>query len=107
MSPVTDQNCSNPVISLNCTCSVSKFGLAWRIKSLNYTELFTAADPAGKVESQGPFTAILSKAAFPATSTLYIETKSSVSDLIVECIDALLGKIETWTIIVPSKQQYY
>ena len=102
---MSDQNCSSPVISRNCTCTVSQFGLAWRIKPFKYTELFTAADPAGKVESQGPFTAILNET-LPAISTLYIEINSPVSDFIVECIDALIGEIKTHKVVVPSKQQY-
>ena len=73
-------------MSLNCLPFTVWFGLESKITQL-YTELFTAADPAGKVESQGPFTVILNKA-FPTTSTLYIRAKSSVSDLIVKCIDA-------------------
>ena len=87
---------------MNVTCSIKNFGLAWKASSFGYTELFTGNDPAGAIETDGPFTAVLNHTT-PAKSSLFITPDPSMEGLVVKCIDGITADSKSCLLSVISK----
>ena len=111
LAGVTDLLCPPPqecsTTSLNVTCKIEHYGLVWKVWKLehfDFTELFTAADPAGTIETEGPFTAVLNQTN-PALSSLFITPDPSMNGINVDCIDGLNGGKKSCELSVISKKK--
>ena len=76
----------------------------WKVNHFDFTELFTAADPAGTIETEGPFTAVLNQTN-PALSSLFITPDPLMNGINVDCIDGLYGGKKSCKLRVISKKK--